>query len=129
MSDLNFAAGIVRYACPICGKDSETSLIMNQISSKNVVEQINQVHNKIVGYSKNACSECEKHKDKVVFMIEVDGSKSTPTNPYRTGRIYGINKNCPIFDKAGDFILTTDNGVRYMFADISAFEEFGLNKS
>ena len=40
------------------------------------------------------CGRCQEAKDKgAIFLIEVDESKSSPDEPWRTGRIVGVTEN------------------------------------
>lgn len=134
MSEDNFAVGLVNYACPICGKTANTEIIMNSKLTKKAAQEIREADGKVVGYSSTACKECASHKDEVVYVVEIDASKSQPNNPYRTGYIWGVRPDIPLVTDNKDYILTTKDGVRFMFIDKEVttglgFHEFDVKES
>ena len=128
MSEDNFAVGIVNYVCPICGKTAKTDIIMNTRLTQKAAQEVREANGKVVGYSDNACEECASHKDKVVYIVEIDASKSEPNNPYRTGYIWGIKSDIPLITDCEDYIITTKDGVRFMFMDIEAAKKLGFHE-
>ena len=128
MSKDNFAVGIVNYACPICGKTAQTDVIMNSKLTKKAAQEIREANGKVVGYSDTACEECAKHKDEVVYIVEINASLSQPNNPYRTGYIWGVKPDIPLITDNENYVLTTKDGVRFMFMDKEAANELGFHE-
>ena len=128
MSEDNFAVGLVNYACPICGKTAQTNIIMNTRLTKKAAQEVREANGKIVGYSDTACEECTSHKDEVVYIVEIDASLSQSNNPYRTGYIWGVKPDIPLVTENKNYVLTTKNGVRFMFIDIEAAKELNFHE-
>jgi hypothetical protein len=118
MSDI-FSAALVHEVCPICCKDMNEQIIMNTVGSKKKAKAINDANGKAIGYSKDACEECCKHKDDGVYVIAID-LRSVDDGIYRTGQIACVNKNFQLFKDKADYILKTDNGVSFMFMEEEA---------
>lgn len=119
---------LVHYACPVCGKemDDDNVILMNQKLTKKNAKEVNELNGKCIGFSNNACDECASHKDECVYIIEINEEQSTPTSPYRTGKLWGIVKDWPLFVDHPEFILETDNGVKYCFMTKELTHKFGF---
>lgn len=128
MSEDNFAVGLVNYVCPICGKTAQTDIIMNSKFTKKAADEVRETNGKVIGYCSHACKECAAHKDEVVYVVEIDASKSEPNNPYRTGYVWGIKSDIPLITDCEDYIITTKDGVRFMFMDIEAAKKLGFHE-
>ena len=128
MSKDNFAVGIVNYACPICGKTAQTDVIMNTRLTKKAADEVREANGKVIGYCSHACEECAKHKDEVIYVVEIDASRSSSNNPYRTGYLWGVKPDIPLVTENPNYILTTEGGVRYMFIDKEAATNIGFHK-
>lgn len=128
MSKDNFAVSIVSYACPICGDIAQTNIIMNNKLTKKAAQEVREADGKIVGYSDTACEKCASHKDEVVYIVEINASLSKPNNPYRTGYIWGVRPDFPLVAENSNYVLTTKDGVRYMFVDKEVTTELGFHK-
>lgn len=128
MSKDNFAVSIVNYICPICGKTADTDIIMNSKLTKKSADEVREANGKVVGYCSHACEECAKYKDEVVYVVEIDASLSQPNNPYRTGYIWGVKPNIPLMTDNESYVLTTKDGVRFMFMDKEATNELGFHE-
>lgn len=120
------ALAIVHELCPICGKSMNEQIIMNTRPSIKGAKEIEELNNKAIGFSKNACEECSKHKDEVVYIIGVDEKLSKEDNMYRTGQIVGIKKECEFIINSKDFIYTTDNNVQFMFMNEKTGKQLGI---
>lgn len=127
MSDV-FSAALVHEVCPICGKAMNEQIIMNKILNKKSAKAIDDANGKAIGYSKDACEECCKHKDDGVYVIAIDPTRSTDKDIYRTGQIACVNKNFQLFKDKPDYILKTDNGVSFMFMEEDAGKQIGIFK-
>lgn len=128
MENYNFEVGIVKYACPICGKEVDNNVILNSKLTKKAAQSIREMNGKFIGYSKNACEECLKYKDEVVFFVGILPEKSDKiTGVYRTGHIVGLKKDSNfIKDVPAEYILKTDNDVKFCFINVKVGKEIGI---
>lgn len=108
---------LVHYACPICGRemDDDSAILMNQKLTTKAAKEVNELNGKCVGFSSKACDECTSYKDDCIYVIEIDEEKSEPNNLCRTGKYWGVIKDFSLFVEHPEFILETDNGVKYCF--------------
>ena len=102
MSDHPLGVALLKYACPICGKENEdaSSLALgNRFNDKKNVARVEAMHNKIVGFSEQPCKECQSWIDKgAFFIIGIDPEKTEDiSNPYRTGHLVGIKKESDFY--------------------------------
>lgn len=126
MSTDNLAIVIAHKCCPICGSISEDVILMNQKLTENEAEKVKDLDGEIIGASENACKECSKYKDSVVFCIAIDEEKSTKEMLHRTGQITGVVKDFALFKEHPEFIQTTKNGVQYCFISEAAGIKMGM---
>ena len=127
----DLSTGIVYELCPICGKSVNSSIIMNKILRPKYAKQIEELNGKAIGFSKDACEECTKHKDECIHVISIDSSKSDSKSLeglYRTGQIVGIRKDFQLFVDHPEMIITTDNGVQFCFIDEELGKQIGFFK-
>lgn len=127
----DLSAGIVYELCPICGKTANSSIIINKILKPKYAKQIEELNGKAIGFSKDACEECTKHKDECIYVISVDSNRSdfkTMEGIYRTGHIVGVRKDFQFFIDHSEFILKTDNGVQFCFMDDDLGKQLGFFK-
>jgi hypothetical protein len=96
MGEKKFGTAIVKYVCPICGQINEdaSAIVMNTRLTKADAKKVEEMHNKVVGYSDKPCKECQKILDQdAFFVIGIDPEKSDDMkNPWRTGHLVGIKK-------------------------------------
>lgn len=126
MSKDNFAAGLINYACPICGRVADSAIIMNSRLTKKDAEKVKELNNKTVDWSENACKECASHKDECIYVVEIDAKKSEQNNPYRTGMYWGVRKDFALFVDHPEYILKTKDGVQFCFMDKEVAYQIGL---
>lgn len=129
MSEYNLTTAIVHELCPICGRPMNESIVMNRRLTKKPSKKIEELNGKAIGFSKDACEECVKHKDDCVYVIGIDPSKSDNKRMegiYRTGHIVGIRKDFKMFIDHPEFILKTDNGVQFCFLEDDLGKQFGF---
>lgn len=100
---------------------------MNSLLSEKAAKEVKNLHGKTVGYSDHACKECAKYKDKALFIIGIDAEKSKK-EPWRTGDITGINKDCPLALHIKPNTRTLKDGTMYCFMDKALGIELGLWK-
>ena len=120
----NLEVSLVKELCPVCGKEMDGPIIMNTILTEKHAKKVKDLHNKVVGFANHCCEECSKYKDKAVFFVSIDESKSSKDsikNLYRTGKISGIKKEADIIKSFKDYIVTIEDGTQVIFID----EEFG----
>lgn len=98
-----------------------------QYWNKKNAKAIDEANGKAIGYSKDACEECCKHKDDGVYVIAIDPNCSIWWI-YRTGQIACVNKNFQLFKDKSDYILKTNNGVSFMFMEEEAGKLIGIFK-
>lgn len=126
MSKDNFAVAMINYACPICGRIADNTIAINSSLTEKSAKEVKELHNKVVGWSENACKECAAHKDECIYIIEIDAEKSEPNNPYRTGMYWGIRKDFALFIDHPEYVLKTKDGVQYCFMDKECAKQIGL---
>lgn len=108
---------LAKEICPICGKEMDGPIIMNTIISEKEANKVKALHGNIIGASENACEECAKYKDDVVYVIETDNSKYDSNKLNRTGKIWGIRKDFALFVENPEYIAKTKNGVSFTFME------------
>lgn len=118
---------LVNYLCPVCRNIAEEGIIMNSLLSEEAAKEVKSLHGKTVGYSDHACKECAKYKDEALFIIGIDAEKSEK-EPWRTGDITGINKDCPLALHIKPNTRTLKDGTTYCFMDKALGIELGLWK-
>ena len=126
MNNGNLGVALVKELCPVCGKEIDGPIILNSILTENEAKKVKDLHNKVIGFANHCCEECSKYKDKVVFFVSIDESKSSKDsleNLYRTGKISGIKKEADIIKSFKDYIVTIEDGTQIVFID----EETGKN--
>lgn len=96
-----FGVAVVKYACPICGKDNEdaTATLINRRLTKFCADKVRELNGQCLGFSDKPCKECQSYIDKgAFFVIGIDGEKTTNMrNPYRSGHLVGISKKSDFY--------------------------------
>ena len=104
---------------------------MNTRLTKKKAEEVDNLHNKVVGFANHCCEECSKYKDEAVFFVSIDESKSSKdslNNLYRTGKISGIKKEADIVEQCKDYIVTIKDGTQIIFIDEELGKKLGVFK-
>ena len=87
---------LVKYVCPICGEAKEDlqAIVINTQLTESMAEKVEEMHDKVIGFSDKPCKECQKILDQdAFFVIGIDPEKSDDMkNPWRTGHLVGIKK-------------------------------------
>jgi hypothetical protein len=87
---------LLNYVCPICGQINEdaSTIAINSLLTENAAKKVEDMNNKVVGFSEKPCKECQSYIDKgALFIIGIDTEKSDDmSNPYRTGHLVGIKR-------------------------------------
>ena len=127
----NLEVSLVKELCPVCGKEIDGPIILNSILIENEAKKVKDLHNKVIGFANHCCEECSKYKDKVVFFVSIDESKSSKDslkNLYRTGKISGIKKEADIIKSFKDYIITIKDGTQIVFIDEETGKNLGIFK-
>lgn len=117
---------LVKYLCPICGKEAEEGIIMNSLLTEKNAKAVEEMNGKAIGFADHACKECAKYKDKVVYFIGIDSSKSDSKNPYRTGQIVGVSKDAALVEQCWKYIITLKDNSQLCYIDEKLGEQIGL---
>lgn len=131
MNDNKLGVALVKELCPVCGKEMDGPIIMNKRLTKPQKQKVEEMNGKVIGFANHCCEECSKYKDKAVFFISIDESKSNSDslkNLYRTGKISGIKKEADIIKQCKDYIVTIEDGTQIVFIDESIGKKLGIFK-
>jgi len=117
---------LVKYICPICGKEADSAIIVNKRLSKPQADKVNELNGKAIGFSEKPCKECQEWIDKgAFFIIGIDSDKTNDeSNPYRTGHLVGIKKESEFYKDLDNKYKTHD----FLFMDYRIMEQIGLIK-
>lgn len=101
MEEKKLGTAIVKYVCPICGQINEDAfaIVINKRLTKADAKKVEEMHDKVIGYSDKPCKECQKILDQdAFFVIGIDLEKSDDMeNPWRTGHLVGIKKSSEFY--------------------------------
>ena len=126
MSDMSddFGIALVKEACPICCKEMDGPIIIGKERNKKRAREINAMNGKVINFADNPCPECQKLIDEgCFFIIGIDPNKTTDmNNPYRTGHIVGISKECDFYK----FLPEESKQFKAIFMDYKEMIKFGL---
>ena len=125
----NFEVALTKEICPICGKEMNGPLIMNSLLTEKCAKEVKDLNNKVIGFADHCGEECAKYKDKVVFFIKIDESKSSKNSLkdiYREGEIIGIKRGADIVEHFEKYIITLKDGAQLIFIDKEAWNNLGL---
>ena len=128
----NLEVALTKELCPICCKEMDGSIVMNQILTEKEASKVKDLHNKVVGFSNHCCDECAKHKDEVVYFIGIDGSKSSSKSLedlYRTGQVAGVKKDANILKYFKSYIITLKDSAEMVIIDEDAGKKLGIFSS
>lgn len=131
MSNDKLGVALVKELCPICCKEMNGPIIINKILTKPQKEKVDDMHGKVIGFADHCCEECAEYKDRAVFFVSIDESKSDNNSLeglYRTGKISGIKKDSDIVKQFKDYIITIKDGAQIIFIDENAGKKLGVFK-
>lgn len=124
MSRLSDEVGVAlaKEACPICCKPIDGPILIGRKIGKRYAENVNKMNGQLIGWSKNPCPDCQKLiNEGCFFIIGVDGSKTDdPNNPYRSGHIVGISKECEFYKLLSDEVKE-HNGIYMDYRDMKKY--------
>lgn len=125
MSD-KLGVAILKYVCPICGQINEdaSAIAMNTLLTKSAAKKVEDMHNKVVGFSEKPCKECQSYIDQgAFFIIGIDPEKTdNMSNPYRTGHLVGIKKESEFYKHLPDEYKKKDA----ILMDYREMEQLGM---
>ena len=127
----NLEVSLVKELCPVCCKEMDGPIIMNSILTEKYAKNVKDLHNKVIGFADHCCEECSKYKDRVVFFVSIDASKSSKDsleNLYRTDKISGIKKEADIIESFKDYVITIKDGTQIVFIDEETGKNLGIFK-
>lgn len=131
MNNGNLGVALVKELCPVCGKEMDGSIIMNKRLTKPQKQKVEEMNGKVIGFANHCCEEYAEYKDKAVFFVSIDESKSNKgslKDLYRTGKISGIKKEADIIKSFKDYIVTIEDGTQLIFIDEKAGKNLGVFK-
>ena len=127
----NLEVSLVKELCPVCCKEMDGPIVLNSTLTENEAKKVKDLHNKVIGFADHCCEECAKYKDKVVYFVSIDASKSSKNSLeelYRTGKISGVKKEADIIKSCKDYIITIKDGTQIIFIDEEAGKNLGIFK-
>ena len=119
-------AALLKYVCPICGQINEdaSAIAINSLLTEKTAKEVEDMNNKIVGFSEKPCKECQSYIDKgAFFVIGIDSEKSDDmSNPYRTGHLVGIKRESEFVKHLPEEYQKKDA----IYMDYREMEKFGM---
>lgn len=78
---------LVKRACRLCGATFDAEIALSMMpNNKKINDEVAAMHQQVVGYMEEPCSNCTEHMKQGILCIGYDESKTTDfSNPYRTG--------------------------------------------
>lgn len=128
---MNLEVALVKELCPVCCKEMDGPIIMNQDLTEEEAEKVKELNGKVIGFADHCCEECAKHKNEVVYFVSIDAEKSSNKleELYRTGQIVGIKKEADIIEAFKDYIITLKDNTKICFIDEACGIELGMFKT
>lgn len=87
---------LVKEACPICGKLQDGPIIMNSLLTEERAKQVEELHQKCIGYMKEPCDECKSMMEMGFLVIGFVEKKTNlterPINFYRSGNQWVLRR-------------------------------------
>lgn len=108
----NLEVALAKEACLACGSLMDGPIIMNKILTEGEAEKVKELNGQCIGYADKLCQKCEELASQGLLCIEIDGSKSEPNNPYRTGFIFVLREESDLakyFRSMPKFIIRKGN--------------------
>lgn len=82
---------LVKEVCPVCTQETDGPILMNTRLSESKAKQVEDLHGKVIGFSKEPCPKCKEDMKKAfMFIGAIEEKSDDPKNPYRSGHIWGI---------------------------------------
>ena len=74
---------LVKELCPICCKEMDGPIIMNQRLSRVQKEKVESLHNKVIGFSEHCCDECKKCSVAICIISHCICTKNKANHHYK----------------------------------------------
>ena len=117
---------LLKYVCPICGQVNEdaSTIAINTLLTEKAAKEVEDMNNKVVGFSEKPCKKCQSYIDKgALFIIGIDPEKSDDmSNPYRTGHLVGIKRESEFVKHLPEEYQKKDA----IYMDYKEMEKFGM---
>lgn len=128
----NVGTALVRKVCPVCLQiaENESEILLNQILTPEYAAQVEEIHNKVVGYTKTMCEKCKEDlKEGFSYLIEMSGEDADENMSFgdtierRTGRVAMARKSIFKDSPNGDYFFITENFLNDILSRIEDNEE------
>lgn len=120
---------LAKEACLCCGKEVDGPIIMNTHLTEHNAKKVKELHQKVIGISKEPCSECKELISKGLLIIIIDENKSDldriPEGFYRTGQLIVIKSDSDLAEHLKE-INPFAKKKGYVFIDVKAAEKLKL---
>lgn len=84
---------LTKELCPICAKEMDGAILINKKLTSGEAKKVENLHGKVVAWSKELCPSCKDMKSKGFILIGAVEAKTTDnTNPYRSGNIWCVKE-------------------------------------
>lgn len=85
---------LCKEACPLCGKEEDGPIILNEKLTKPAADKVKELHGKTIGYMDGPCSECKSLMVQGILLIGViEELSDDPKNPYRSGHQWVVTED------------------------------------
>jgi hypothetical protein len=129
MSESNLGVALTKELCVVCNKESDGAILMNKVLTKSLAKKVEDMHGKVIGFSDKPCSECLEAVGDGVYIIEVNEQLTEDmSNPYRTGKQWGVKKEAIERMVSDKDMLETTLKKQACFMPIELCEHMGLHK-
>lgn len=129
MNESNLGVALTKELCVVCTKELDGNILMNKVLTKGMAKKVEDMHGKVVGFSDKPCPECLEVVGDGVYIIEVNEQLTEDmSNPYRTGKQWGVKKvvlERAVSDKA---MLEQTLKKQACFMPIEVCEHIGLHQ-
>lgn len=76
-----WTVGLVHELCPICCTKLNEQILLPQVLSEKVAKEIDKMHGKAIGFSKEPCEDCQEKINKgYLALIGFDETKTETSN-------------------------------------------------
>lgn len=117
-NDGTLGVALVKELCPVCLKEFDGPIILNEVLSKKNADKIRALNGQVVGFKEDICEECleklksyreERGISDLIFAVGVDSDLTEDErNPYRTGKIGLIPKSAITTQKVEKHMVYID---------------------
>ncbi len=122
--DKKLGVALTKTLCSICAiTEMDGDIVLNTVLTESNAKKVEDMHGKVVAWSKEPCPACQDMKSKGFVLIGVDEDRTDDvTNPWRTGNIWCVKQEAAEIIFAGQPV--PESGVA--FVDIKVCKQVGL---